>query len=166
MADAIPEGFTTADLATVDFDGDARTHALDLSLADGRFAPDVMEVAARRVVAAWAEAVDGEDTALEAVSTDAALHGLLSGGDASGRTRLVVRGPRIKRIRIAEVHVESEPAWMGVEVEVAAVRYTEDRDTTDVLEGSKSGVSTFTERWTLSLTGPPDAPWQLAALAP
>jgi predicted lipid-binding transport protein (Tim44 family) len=166
VADAIPEGFTTADLATVDFDGDARAHALDLSLADGRFAPDLMEVAARRVVSAWAEAVDGEDTALEAVSTDAALQGLLSGGDASGRTRLVVRGPRVRRIRIAEVHVESDPAWMGVEVEVAAVRYVEDRDTTDVLRGSKSGVSTFTERWTLSLTGPPDAPWQLAALAP
>ena len=39
VADGLPEGFTTADLAQLDFDGDARAHALDLSLADARFAP-------------------------------------------------------------------------------------------------------------------------------
>ena len=164
-ADAVPEGFTTADLATLDFVGSARDQALDLSVADGRFAPDVMEVAARRVVAAWAEAVDGDDAALEVVSTPEAVQQLLSGGDASGRTRLVVRGPRVRRIRIAEVHVESEPAWMGIQVEVAGTRYVEDRDTTDVLSGSKSGVTTFTERWTLALTGPAESPWLLAAIA-
>jgi hypothetical protein len=109
--------------------------------------------------------VDGEDAALEAVSQPGLAQRLLSGGDATGRSRLVVRGPRVRRIRITEVHVEADPAWMGIEVEVAATRYIEDRDTTDVLRGSKSGVSTFTERWTLSLTGPPDAPWQLAAIA-
>ena len=45
VADALPDGFTTADLADLDFDGDARAHALDLSLADARFAPDVLEAA-------------------------------------------------------------------------------------------------------------------------
>jgi hypothetical protein len=164
-AEAVPAGFTTVDLATVDFEGTARQHALDLSVADGRFAPDVMEVAARRVVAAWAEAVDGEDAALEAVSQPGLAQRLLSGGDATGRSRLVVRGPRVRRINVKEVHVESEPAWMGIEVEVAAIRYTEDRDTTDVLSGSKSSVSTFTEHWTLALTGPPESPWLLANLA-
>src|SRR6185503_10433795 len=63
--DGLPEGFTTADLAVVSFEGTAREHALDLSLADARFAPDVLEAAARRAVAAWAEAVDGEDAPLE-----------------------------------------------------------------------------------------------------
>ena len=62
-ADAVPEGFTTADLAVFDFQGTAREEALDLSLADGRFAPDVLEVAARRAVTGWAEAVDGDDAA-------------------------------------------------------------------------------------------------------
>jgi len=164
-AEAVPEGFTTADLATLDFEGTARDQALDLSVADGRFAPDVMEVAARRVVAAWAEAVDGDDAALQGVSTPAAAQQLLSGGDASGRTRRVVRGPHVRRIHVAEVDVETEPAWMGIEVEVAATRYVEDRDTTDVLSGSKSGATTFTERWTLALTGPAESPWLLAAVA-
>jgi hypothetical protein len=94
VADGLPEGFTTADLAQVDFDGDARAHALDLSLADARFAPDVLEAAARRAVAAWAEAVDGDDAALERMASPGAASALLYGGDATRETRLVVRGPR------------------------------------------------------------------------
>ena len=83
VADAVPEGFTTADLAVVDFDGDARAQALDLSLADARFGPDVLEAAARRAVEAWAEAVDGEDAALGRVASPEAVTELLYGGDGS-----------------------------------------------------------------------------------
>ena len=155
-ADAVPEGFTTADLAVVDFQGSAREEALDLSLADGRFAPDVLEVAARRAVAAWAEAVDGDDAALAAIATPDALQKLLYGADPSGKTRLVLRGPRVRRISIAGVDAKATPARMSLEVEVAATRYVEDRDTTDVVSGSKSGASTFTEHWTMALDGPPD----------
>jgi len=64
VAEAVPEGTKVAEVADLQFEGDARAAALDLSLADGRFAPDVLEVAARRAVAAWAEAVDGDDSAL------------------------------------------------------------------------------------------------------
>ena len=85
VADGLPEGFTTADLAQLDFDGDARAHALDLSLADARFAPDVLEAAARRAVEAWAEAVDGDDAALERVASPEAVAGLLYGGDSTRR---------------------------------------------------------------------------------
>ena len=161
VADALPEGFTTADLAQVDFAGDARARALDLSVADGRFAPDVLEAAARRAVAAWAEAVDGDDAALEAVASPGAVGELLYGGDASRGTRLVVRGPRVKRIQIEAVQVEQVPATMTVAVELGGSRYVEDRDTTTVLSGSKDGATTFTERWTLALDGPPDAPWRI-----
>ena len=89
-ADAVPEGFTTADLATLEFDGDARAHALDLSLADARFGPDVLEAAARRAVAAWAEAVDGDDASLEAVA-DA---GRTWGGSGSRRWTWSASRPR------------------------------------------------------------------------
>jgi predicted lipid-binding transport protein (Tim44 family) len=161
VADGLPEGFTTADLAEVDFEGDARAHALDLSVADARFSPDVLEAAARRAVAAWAEAVDGDDAALEEVATPAAVAGLLYGGDATRETRLVVRGPRVKRIRIAAVQVEEVPATMSIEVELGGRRYVEDRDTASVLSGSKDSATTFTERWTLALDGPGDAPWRI-----
>ena len=161
VADALPEGFTTADLAEVDFAGDARARALDLSVADGRFAPDVLEAAARRAVAAWAEAVDGDDAALEAVASPEAVAELLYGGDATRKTRLVVRGPRVKRIQIENVQVERVPATMIVEVELGGSRYVEDRDTTTVVSGSKDSATTFTERWTLALDGPADAPWRI-----
>jgi predicted lipid-binding transport protein (Tim44 family) len=164
VADGLPEGFTTADLAQVDFDGDARAHALDLSLADARFAPDVLEAAARRAVSAWAEAVDGDDAALERVASPEAASGLLYGGDSTRETRLVVRGPRVKRIRIAGVQVDHLPATMTVDVELGGRRYVEDRDTATVVSGSKDSASTFTERWMLALDGPVDAPWRIVGI--
>ncbi|HMJ97068.1 MAG TPA: TIM44-like domain-containing protein [Thermoleophilaceae bacterium] len=165
VGDGLPEGFTTADLAQLDFDGDARAHALDLSLADARFAPDVLEAAARRAVDAWTEAVDGDDAALDRVASPEAVAGLLYGGDASRRTRLVVRGPRVKRIGIAEVQVERVPATMTVDLELGGRRYVEDRDTAAVVSGSKDSAASFTERWTLALDGPADAPWRIVGIA-
>lgn len=165
VADGLPEGFTTADLAQVDFDGDARAHALDLSLADARFAPDVLEAAARRAVEAWGEAVDGDDAALERLASPDAATALLYGGDATRRTRLVVRGPQVKRIRIAAVQVERSPATMTIDVELGGRRYVEDRDTAVVVSGSKDGAATFSERWTLALDGPDDAPWRIVGAA-
>jgi predicted lipid-binding transport protein (Tim44 family) len=161
VADALLDGFTTSDLAEVAFDGDARARALDLSVADGRFAPDVLEAAARRAVGAWAEAVDGDDAALQRVASADAVAELLYGGDASRKTRLVVRGPRVKRIQIAAVQVEQVPATMTVDLELGGSRYVEDRDTASVLSGSKERATTFTERWRLALDGPRDAPWRI-----
>lgn len=165
VADGLPDGFTTADLAQLEFDGDARAHALDLSLADARFGPDVLEAAARRAVEAWSEAVDGDDAELERVASPEAVAGLLYGGDAARATRLVVRGPLVKRIRIAAVQVEQVPASMTVDLELGGRRYVEDRDTAAVVSGSKDSAATFTERWTLALDGPADAPWRIVGIA-
>jgi predicted lipid-binding transport protein (Tim44 family) len=159
----LPAGFKTADLADLDFEGDARAAALDLSLADPRFTPDVLEAEVRRIVEAWAEAVDGEDTALARLASPPALEQLLYQGDGSGRTRLVVRGPRIKRITIAALDAMAEPATMTVEVELWGRRYVEDRDTASVLSGSKTEAAVFTERWTLALDGPEAQPWRIVA---
>jgi predicted lipid-binding transport protein (Tim44 family) len=160
-ADKLPEGFTPADAAEVDFVGDARSRALDLSLADARFAPDVLETAARQAVEAWAEAVDGPDQALEKVASPEAVRKLLYAGKSGGKTRLVVRGPRIRKVSIEDLDPNSEPATMILSVEVFGRRYTEDRDTTTVVSGSKDRATTFTEHWTLALQGPDDAPWRL-----
>ena len=160
VEDGLPPGFTTADLATVSFEGTAREHALDLSLADARFAPDVLEAAARRAVAAWAEAVDGDDAALLEIATPEAVSELLYGDDASRKTRVVVRGPRVREIRIAAVDVSREPATMRVEVELGGRRYVEDRDTAAVVAGSKESAGAFSEKWMLALADG-ENPWQL-----
>jgi predicted lipid-binding transport protein (Tim44 family) len=166
VEDGLPPGFTTADLADVSFEGTAREHALDLSLADARFAPDVLEAAARTAVAAWAEAVDGEDSALEAVATPEAVSELLYGGDASRKTRVVVRGPRVRAIKILAVDVSSQPATMTISVELGGRRYVEDRDTAAVVSGSKDSATSFEGTWQLALSGGEAAPWQLVASNP
>jgi predicted lipid-binding transport protein (Tim44 family) len=165
VADAVPTGTKVSEIADLQFVGDARSAANDLSLADGRFAPDVLEVAARRAVDAWALAVDGDDAILNGIATPAAKRELLYAGDTSGTVRLVVRGPTVNRIRIVSLDAASEPATMTIEVDLTGRRYIENRDTTAVLAGSRSRQSSFTERWTLSLTEDPAQPWRITAVA-
>ena len=164
VADRVPEGFSPADAATFDFAGSAREEALDLSLADARFLPDVLEAAVRRAAAAWAEAVDGEDAALERVASPEAIDALLYGADAQRRTRLVVRGPRIERVVIERVDAQAQPARMAVTIDVRGRRYREDRDTAAVVDGSRDREAAFEERWELALDGPDDAPWRLVGV--
>jgi hypothetical protein len=136
---------------------------MDLALADGRFAPDVLEVAVRRAVAGWAEAIDGEDAPLLAVASPEVTDQLLHPGDPSGRTRLVVRGPRVRALRITRLDAAADPARMSVEVDVSGRRYVENRDTADVVSGSKSSDARFTERWTLAIDGTAENPWRIVA---
>ncbi len=164
VADAVPEGTKISEVADLDYAGDARAAALDLSLADGRFAPDVLEVTARRAARAWAEAVDGDDARLRSIAHGQAVRELLHPGDPSARTRLVVRGPEVRRIRITSLDAAAQPPTMTVEIELHGRRYIEDRDTTAVLAGSQSRPTTFTEQWTFSLDGDARQPWLLTAV--
>ena len=149
-ADAAPEGTPMASLAEVDYAGDARKQALDLSLVDERFAPHVLEAAARRAVAAWAEAVDGDDAALRELAGEEAVRSLLYPTES---TRVVVRGPQLEALRIVSLDPEAEPARLGVEARLRGRRYVEDRDTLALHSGSRDDETTFSERWTLVLDG-------------
>ena len=161
VADKLPEGVGAGEVVSVGYENDARAAALDLSLVDARFAPDVLEVAVRRVVDAWAEAVDGSDEALAALSTPAARTDLLYGGDSTARTRLVVRGPHVRTVTIVSLDADAQPPRMGVAVEAEGRRYVEDRDTTAVISGSQTAVAKFTEHWTLALDGDDAKPWRI-----
>jgi predicted lipid-binding transport protein (Tim44 family) len=162
VAEAVPEGTKIAEVADLQFAGTARAAALDLSLADGRFAPDVLEVAARRAVAAWAEAVDGDNAGLLAIAHPDAARELLHPDDPSAQTRLVVRGPEVKQIRIVALDAAAEPPSMRIEVEIMGRRYIEDRGSTAVLSGNPTRATRFTERWTLVLDGDAAQPWRIA----
>jgi hypothetical protein len=164
VKDAVPEGTQIAEVADLDFAGDARAAALDLSLADGRFAPDVLEITARRAAKAWAEAVDGDDARLHSIAHGDAVNALLYPGDPSHRSRLVVRGPEVRRIRITGLDAGADPPTMSIRVELEGRRYIEDRDTAAVLSGSQSRVSAFTEDWTFALDGDARQPWLLSAV--
>ncbi len=164
VADAVPDGTKISEVADLEFEGDARAAALDLSLADGRFAPDVLEVAARRAVAAWAEAVDGDDAALSALADPGVVRELLYPDDPSERTRLVVRGPKVNRIRVVGLDAGATPPTMAIEVDIQGRRYLENRDTLVVVGGSRSRSIGFTEHWTFALTEDPQQPWRISAV--
>jgi predicted lipid-binding transport protein (Tim44 family) len=163
VADAVPDGVSVAELASVSYDGDAQAAANDLSVADGRFSPDVLEVAARRAVDGWAQAIDGPDGALDAIATTRAKRELLYAGDTSGAMRLVVRGPVVNRIRIVGLDAAATPPTMTVEVDLSGYRYLENRDTAAVVAGSRTRKTSFTEHWTMSLTGDKQQPWRITA---
>lgn len=164
VADQPPGGTKVSEIASIGYEGDARAEALDLSLADARFAFDVLEVAVRRALAAWAEAVDGSDRDLAALTSPEALRDLLH-PDAREDTRVVVRAPRVHSVTIEELDASAEPARMTVAVEVEALRYIEDRDTTEVLAGSQSRRTRFTERWAFGLDGSAADPWRIVDAA-
>ena len=166
VAEAVPAGTRIAEVADLQFEGEAHAAALDLSVADGRFAPDVLEVAARRAVAAWAQAVDGEDAPLRAIADAGAAQELLHPGDPSAQTRLVVRGPQVTRIRVTGLDAAATPPTMTVEVDVQGRRYMEDRDTAAVVAGSRSRQVGFTEHWRFALTDNARQPWRICSVLP
>jgi predicted lipid-binding transport protein (Tim44 family) len=163
-AEAVPEGTKIAELADLNFVGDARAAANDLSVADGRFAPDVLEIAARRAVAAWAQGIDGDRQPLEGLAEAAVIQELLHPGDPSAKTRLVVRGPQVKEIRITGLDAKAEPPTMTLEVHLAGGRYIEDRDTTAVVSGNPNHETQFTEHWIMGLSGDGEQPWRIVAV--
>jgi predicted lipid-binding transport protein (Tim44 family) len=169
VAEALPAGVAVAEIAPAEIAADARAAALDLALADGRFAPDVLEVAARRAVEAWVEAVDGADDALEGLADREAIDALLYGGDVTRRTRVVVRGARVAALTIDAIDPHAQPATMTAVVTLRGRRYVEDRDTADVVGGSKSADRELVQRWTFSLRdvapGAADVPWRLVGVA-
>jgi hypothetical protein len=109
--------------------------------------------------------VDGDDARLRSIAHGQAVRDLLYGGDPSERTRLVVRGPEVRKIRIVKLDAAAEPPTMTIEVELHGRRYLEDRDTTAILAGSQARATTFTERWMFALDGDGRQPWLLASAA-
>jgi predicted lipid-binding transport protein (Tim44 family) len=160
VADKVADGYKISEVADLDFDGDARAAALDLSLADARFAPDVLETAVRAAVEGWTEAVDGEDGPLLAVATELAAHELLYPGRRDSH-RLVVRGARVQAMRIVALDAAAEPPTMTVEVDVRGRRYVQDRDTAAIVSGDDAREHSFTERWVMSLNGDDQHPWRI-----
>ncbi len=159
VQDALPSDVRPAEVADLEFEGDAHAAALDLSLADGRFAPDLLEIAARRAVAAWAEAIDGDDKRLAQIASPEAVQALLH--PAGPASRLVVRGPKVTRIAISGLDAAAEPPTMTIAVQLKGRRYLEDRATTAVLQGSATREASFTEHWKLALSGDSAQPWRI-----
>lgn len=166
MEVAVADGVSAAEsgaLLSPGFSGSARAAALDLSLVDGRFAPDVLATAIGEVVDAWGQAIDGPDAPLAARTTPRALRALLYPA-ASERARLVIRGERVQSTTIAAV-APGPPPEVRIELDVSGIQYVEDRDTAAVVAGSKRRPTTTRQVWTLRLSDDARTPWVVVEAA-
>ena len=163
VADALPAGVSPAEVDDDDAEN-ALEKARDMSLNDQRFDPDIIEGAVRRGVAAWAEAVDGDDAAFAHLAQPALLQELLYPPSPGRDLRLVVRAPVVRKVTFVDLDTEATPATVTVHMELEGVRYVEDRNTLTLVAGSKDGATRFDGTWTLALDGSPDVPWRIAAV--
>jgi hypothetical protein len=117
----------------------------------------VLATAVGQVVEAWLQAIDGPDHHLGARTTPEALAALLY-PTRSQRDRLVIRGAEVTSVSIDAV-VPGPPPEVQVELVVRGVQYVEDRDTTEILAGTKRRRTETRQRWTLRLEDDPRRPW-------
>ena len=73
-------------------------------------------------------------------------------------------GPRLKALRIVALDPDAQPPELTVEADLAGPRYVENRDTLDLVSGTRDREVSFTERWTLVLGDGP-SPWRIARLS-
>ena len=121
---------------------------------------DVIEVAVRRTISAWAEAVDGADDALLDIASPEIAEELLRPNGP--KTRLVIRGPKMAKATVSKLAAK-DPIKIAIDAKVTGVRYIEDRDTVSVVAGAKDRETTFIQRFILQLDDDPARPWKLVA---
>ena len=85
-------------------------------------------------------------------------------GDSSTTMRIVVRGPAVNRIRVVALDAAAQPPTMTLAIDLTGRRYIENRDTAAVVAGSRTRKTSFTERWTLSLTDDAEQPWRITGV--
>ncbi|MCK9249371.1 MAG: TIM44-like domain-containing protein [Solirubrobacteraceae bacterium] len=162
VGDAALSAADAAGLVSTSLADDAYAAAMDLSLVDDRFSPAVLQIAVRRVVTAWTDAIDGPDDSLLRVADQAAVDRLLYGGDRTHAVRTVVRGATVDEVTIDALDGDATPPAMEVTVHYAGAWYREDRDTQAVREGSRDRRVRRTVRWRLVITDDQVEPWRLA----
>lgn len=95
----------------------------DLSVADDRFDPLLIEAAVTHIVEAWEHSSDGSDAPLLAVATGAGVHALSFPTAGTGRRR--VRDARLQRWEATRLDVAAEPPQVDVRVRVKAASWTD-----------------------------------------
>lgn len=133
----------------------------DLSVADDRFDPALVETALGHIVEAWERSSDGSDAPLLAVATGAGAHALSFPRTGHGRRR--VRDARLKRWAVTGLDARATPPTVTVDVRVRAAAWTD----ADVRAGDDRETRRLDLVWTLQLDeATHDHPrWRLAGSA-
>jgi hypothetical protein len=147
--------------APLEFDPAARATAKALAVTDSRFEPELIAAAVRRVVNAWAAAVEGDDKALVEFAYPGTRRSLLHPGEADGGERLFVRDLRVSQIRLTSLTPHADTALLNVALTCSGRRFVEDVTSGELVSGSRDDEMSFIEVWVLSLHGPAPSSWHL-----
>lgn len=147
--------------ALTDVDASAEAQLLDLSVVDGRFAPDVIAACVCEIVRAWEASTTGSDPkSLESWATPQAIDQLRR-PTPNGLRR--VRNLQTRRVRITTLTADAEPATIGVSASLQGKRWLATHRGGRI-SGSRTRRRDFTEHWTLRLDPSASTPWRLIAV--
>jgi hypothetical protein len=119
---------------------------------DGSLGADCISRTARQAVAAWAMAVEGDDTALAAIAGPDAVHWLMHADQ--GRWE-VARGPRVTQIQVSALEPDGEPPRLRIYFEFVGRRQFTDPAQAENADGDPTFVGLLT------LTLADSGPWHL-----
>jgi hypothetical protein len=141
-----------------DVDASTKGQLLDLSLVDGRYAPDVIAACACEIARAWESATFARDRKqLEPWCTPEAAGQLFA--PAPHRVRRVL-DVETRRVQITGLDRDSDPPTVSVTVELHGRRWLAD-DWGITISGSNRRHRDFAEQWTLRLDPSMQCPWRL-----
>jgi hypothetical protein len=145
-------------------DEPVRVRLLDLSLLDGRYAPDAIVACVGEIVRAWEGATEREERAeLERWSSEDALHQLCR-PTPNGMRR--VRNLELRGVRITALDTDGAAPRVAVEVHLHGLRWLASvHGAHTPISGNDLRDRSFTERWTLDLHPDGDAPWRVTDVA-
>ena len=159
---AVADGAVATSAATLtEVDAPVRRRLLDLSLVDGRYAPDAIAACVREIARAWDAAVEhGEREALERWSTpDAATQLCRPTPNGLRRVRIL----DVRQVRIEALDTHGELPTVTVVAELEGIRWLANRHgrAQTPIFGSQSRRRSFTEHWTLRFDAHDESPWLL-----
>jgi hypothetical protein len=141
-----------------DVDATTRSQLLDLSLVDGRYAPDVIAACVGEITRAWESATFAHDRKLlEPCCTPEAATQLFHPTPHGVRR---VQNLETRRVQIDALHPDPEPPTVNVTLELHGQRWLATSHGGKI-SGSRTRRRDFTEHWTLRLDPSAESPWRL-----
>src|SRR5436305_2336640 len=154
--DEAPEQLPVGQLT--DVDAPTRSQLLDLSVLDGRYAPDAIAACVSEIARLWESATSAQDrTPLEPWCTAEAATQLFHPTPHGWRRVLNLE---TRRVQIEALHTESDPPTISVTLQLHGQRWLA-TDHGTRLSGSRIRHRDFTEHWTLRLAQSTSCPWRL-----
>lgn len=156
LEDVAPGEVPVAELT--DVDASTQSQLLDLSLVDGRYAPDVIAACVSEIARAWESATFAQDRKLLEPGCTPEAATQLFHPTPHGLRRVL--NLKTRRVQINALHPDLEPPTVSVTVQLHGQRWLATSHGGKI-SGSRTRQREFTEHWTLRLDPSTEFPWRL-----